>query len=154
MELVLPICLFIMVAKEYSKRPNATLLVVGVYLFLRLFSGNQQDGVLFEPTVNLIKYLLRRKSKDVDSGSFTEPENKYVKRLYDEYMNTRVSLGQTVTGIDFESFCKNLKLNSLNWSLKSGEKEVRFEVKIVSGQATLSPIVANMVFLNKNNTKN
>lgn len=69
-----------------------------------------------------------------------EPEDRYQRRLYDEYVHARKQTGEGVQDLSFEGFVAKLKDNEAALSKKYGARTVRFKVVIKQGQVTLKPV--------------
>jgi hypothetical protein len=69
-----------------------------------------------------------------------EPEDKYRRRLFDEYVNAREQTGEGSKELNFQSFVEKLKENEVVLAKKYGARTVRFKVIIKQGQVTLKPV--------------
>jgi len=69
-----------------------------------------------------------------------EPEPDYYKRIYNEYLEARKGVGESIDGVTFESFSAKLRLNEANLKKKYNCRAVRFRVQTKNGQVTLKPV--------------
>jgi hypothetical protein len=69
-----------------------------------------------------------------------EPEADYYRRIYNEYLEARKGVGESIDGVTFESFSAKLRLNEANLKKKYSSRAVRFRVQTKNGQVTLKPI--------------
>jgi hypothetical protein len=69
-----------------------------------------------------------------------EPEANYFRRIFQEYLDARKGVGESIDGVTFESFSAKLRLNEANLKKKYNCKAVRFRVQTKNGQVTLKPI--------------
>ncbi len=69
-----------------------------------------------------------------------EPEDRYLRRLYDEYVNAREQTGEGTKDLNFQGFSQKLKDNEVLLAKKYGTRLVRFKVMIKQGQVTLKPV--------------
>lgn len=69
-----------------------------------------------------------------------EPEEKYLRRVFDEYVAARRSLNQSIEGLVYEEFIAKLRQNEASLRQKYNSSQVRFKVVIKEGQATLKPV--------------
>ena len=69
-----------------------------------------------------------------------EPEAEYYRRIYNEYLEARKGVGESIDGVTFESFSAKLRLNEANLKKKYSCRAVRFRVQTKNGQVTLKPV--------------
>lgn len=69
-----------------------------------------------------------------------EPQDKYERRLYDEYVTAREQTGEGARDVTFASFTEKLRENEVQLCQKYGTRMVRFKVVIKQGQVTLKPV--------------
>lgn len=68
-----------------------------------------------------------------------EPEEQYVKRVFDEYCAARKQTNEGVEGLTFDGFAQKLKQNEVALRKKYGARMVRFKVVVKANQTTLKP---------------
>jgi hypothetical protein len=69
-----------------------------------------------------------------------EPEELYLKRVYDEYVAARKQTNEGTEGLTFEGFAQKLKQNEGNLKKKYNCSLVRFKVVVKNNQTTLKPV--------------
>ena len=69
-----------------------------------------------------------------------EPESDYYRRIYNEYLEARKGVGESIDGVTFESFSAKLRLNEANLKKKYNCRAVRFRVQTKNNQVTLKPV--------------
>jgi hypothetical protein len=69
-----------------------------------------------------------------------EPEEQYLKRVFDEYAAARKQTSEGVEGLTFEGFAQKLKQNEANLKKKYNCSMVRFKVVVKNNQTTLKPV--------------
>ena len=69
-----------------------------------------------------------------------ETEERYYKRLYDEYVIARQETGEGVKGVTLDKFVEKLKSSERQIREQLGCRVVRFRVQKKDGKATLKPI--------------
>jgi hypothetical protein len=69
-----------------------------------------------------------------------EPEARYLRRVYDEFMAARAAAGLPLDGVGFEAFAAKLRKNEALLRARSGGRAVRFNVERKGSQVTLKPI--------------
>jgi hypothetical protein len=69
-----------------------------------------------------------------------EPEADYYRRLFNEYVDAKKSLGEKMEGMAFDAFMAKLRMNEASLRKKYAAKSVRFKVQIKDGQVTLKPV--------------
>jgi hypothetical protein len=69
-----------------------------------------------------------------------EPEDDYLKRLYDEYLEARRTAGEDVSGMSFDGFVAKVRLTEANLKKKYESRAVRFKVVVQDDKVTLKPV--------------
>lgn len=69
-----------------------------------------------------------------------EPEADYQKRIFEEFVEARRSIGTSVEGVTQESFAAKLRLNESTLKAKYKCKSVRFKVVTKGDKVTLKPV--------------
>lgn len=69
-----------------------------------------------------------------------EPEDKYQRRLFDEYVRAREETGEGTRDLSFASFIEKLKDNEIALCKKYNCRAIRFKVIIKANQVTLKPV--------------
>ena len=68
-----------------------------------------------------------------------EPEDVYLKRVFDEYCAARKQTNEGIEGLTFDGFAQKLKQNEAALRKKYGARLVRFKVVVKADQTTLKP---------------
>lgn len=68
-----------------------------------------------------------------------EPEEQYLKRVFEEYVAARKQTNEGTEGLLFDGFAQKLKQNEAALRKKYGARMVRFKVVIKNNQTTLKP---------------
>lgn len=69
-----------------------------------------------------------------------EPEEQYLKRVFDEYVAARKQTNEGVEGLSYDGFAAKLKQNEAGLCKKYGVNQVRFKVVVKNNQTTLKPV--------------
>jgi hypothetical protein len=69
-----------------------------------------------------------------------EPEESYLKRVFDEYLAARRQTNEGTDGLTFEGFATKLRQNAEALKDKHQCRMVRFKVVVRNGQTTLKPV--------------
>jgi hypothetical protein len=69
-----------------------------------------------------------------------EPEDQYLRRVFDEYVAARKQTGEGIEGLAYEGFAAKLKQNEAALRKKYDAKMVRFKVVVKNSQTTLKPV--------------
>ena len=69
-----------------------------------------------------------------------EPEEQYLRRLFNEYVHAREQSGEGTKDLSYGSFIDKLKANETELCKKYDCRAVRFKVIMKGGQATLKPV--------------
>jgi hypothetical protein len=72
-----------------------------------------------------------------------EPEEQYLRRVFDEFVAGRKQTGEGTDGLAFEGFTAKLKQNAEVQAKKYGARAVRFKVVVKNNQTTLKPVPLN-----------
>ncbi len=70
-----------------------------------------------------------------------EPEDAYLARVYDEYVQAKTAAGEDVANIRQEVFTKRLKGQAGALAKKHGVRMVRFKVEVAGTQVSLKPVL-------------
>jgi hypothetical protein len=68
-----------------------------------------------------------------------EPEDNYLKRVFDEYVAARKSTNEGTDGLTFDSFAQKIRQNEAALKSKYNARAVRFKVVVKNNQTTLKP---------------
>jgi hypothetical protein len=68
-----------------------------------------------------------------------EPEEQYLRRVFDEYVAARKQTNEGVEGLLFDGFAQKLRQNEAALRKKYGARMVRFKVVVKNNQTTLKP---------------
>ena len=69
-----------------------------------------------------------------------EPEPTYYNRIYNEYIQARQQVGESVAGISYENFVTKLRFNESNLKSTYQCSAVRFRVVVKDDKVTLKPV--------------
>jgi hypothetical protein len=69
-----------------------------------------------------------------------EPEDQYLRRVFDEYVAARKQTGEGTEGLAFDGFVAKMKQNEAALLKKWGARMVRFKVVVKNNQTTLKPV--------------
>jgi hypothetical protein len=69
-----------------------------------------------------------------------EPEEQYLKRIFDEYLVARRQTNEGTEGLNFDGFAQKLRQNEATLKKKYNCSLVRFKVVIKNNQTTLKPV--------------
>jgi hypothetical protein len=68
-----------------------------------------------------------------------EPEEQYLRRVFDEYVAARKQTNEGTDGLTFDGFVQKIGQNEAALKQKYGARMVRFKVVVKNGQTTLKP---------------
>jgi hypothetical protein len=69
-----------------------------------------------------------------------EPEEQYLRRVFDEYIAARKQTNEGTDGLNFDGFAQKLRQNEATLKQKYNCALVRFKVVVKNGQTTLKPV--------------
>jgi hypothetical protein len=69
-----------------------------------------------------------------------EPEEQYLRRVYEEYLAARKQTNEGVEGLNFDGFAHKLRQNEATLKGKYNCSIVRFKVIVKNNQTTLKPV--------------
>jgi len=99
-------------------------------------SNNLGDSTLAVSEVPVARVEPGRDTQEL----LVEAEDKYFKRLYDEYLAARSETGEGVKGVTLEKFMEKLRSSEQQIRDQLGCRMVRFRVQKKDGKTTLKPI--------------
>ena len=80
-------------------------------------------------------------AKDAESVKLAaEPEQTYLRRLFDEYSAARMQTGEGHDGLTFDTFVAKVRQNEASLRAKYQSRAVRFKVVTKDGKVTLKPV--------------
>ncbi|HUH03340.1 MAG TPA: MXAN_5187 C-terminal domain-containing protein [Kofleriaceae bacterium] len=96
------------------------------------------DGNIINP--NRLDFDTALSDKDEEAVKLAqEPESDYYKRIFDEYVAARASVG--VTGdVTFDGFVTKLRINESSLTAKYQCSAIRFKVAVADGKVSLKPV--------------
>ena len=74
---------------------------------------------------------------DILGGSAPASGDAYFRQVFDQFISTKKSCGESTSGLTFEKFSEKLVRNRDDLKSKTGCKEVRFTVYVKDGKAAL-----------------
>ena len=102
-----------------------------------------EDGNVIRPSVGggLSVDAEQMSAKDAEAMALaSEPEDAYLKRLFDEYVAARRATGEGAEGLTQDSFATKLRQNEVSLRSKYQCSAVRFKVVTKDGKVTLKPV--------------
>jgi hypothetical protein len=73
-------------------------------------------------------------------GLAQEPEEQYLRRIFDEYVAARKQTNEGTEGLNFDGFAQKLQQNEATLKRKYNCSMVRFKVVVKNNQTTLKPV--------------
>lgn len=71
------------------------------------------------------------------TGSQPHPKESYFRGIYDEFVQTKMAVGESVENFTFEKFARKLAKNTEDLKQRPGVKDVEFSVYVKDGKAAL-----------------